>query len=755
MQAAASFASVVAASMSGILAAGRIVPLAIAAAFAGASILVALRARRDSNAASLLGAFAAAASAFTRAATRGLPAAFAPPAVLLHGIYPEAFAPALIWDLAITFPRVIRFTRFDVIARRAALGAWLGGGALFAVNVAAAHGLSAPPLPMLMRDDAGNLFWHLFVVALVPAVAVIFVRARRAPASERRRVERFATAIGLGTGPLLLAGLARMALPPFDAWMLQSAGWGRGAIDAIILGSLMATPIGCTLAILKDRPFDLTPGSGWRETLAAIASILPPRAVAAGCARREQRLAAAVDRVVRARGPLELIALLERDVKDATGATIAHVLLPARARETLEDPFGRVDALSTHSALVTMLAGAAGQPFDVTDRACSSLLPPADLDWIRRHGAVMMAAIDGADAGIAGIVIVGAKVVSGGAFDRTDCRFLQILTAVAAGLMSAAQWREPSRSIARGTDASVEDPGNLAHECHECGAMAPTRFLPCGCGAPSRLAGLPMRFEERFELVRRLGAGAVGIVYLAHDRLLGRDVALKTIPALRGRAAARLAEEARAMARLNHAGIATLFDLRWWRGTPVLVTEYFPDGTLADLLRNGPLPCHAVVALGVSIAWTLEYMHGHGVLHGDIKPTNIAMTGAGSPKLLDLGLAAAMDRDAQDGRARPRLRWAGTKAYLPPEAFRGASRGPAFDLWGLSIVLAEGLTDVPRDRTGSLRSRISSDDAHRALGRFFERALAIDPRRRFGSAPELAAALLTHGEPRSTLNVPP
>src|SRR5258708_19166290 len=100
----------------------------------------------------------------------------------------------------------------------------------------------------------------------------------------------------------------------------------------------------------------------------------------------------------------------------------------------------------------------------------------------------------------------------------------------------------------------------------------------------------------------------MGVVYLAHDTALDRDVALKTLPNLRPHRVERLRDEARAMAALNHESLATLYGLASWRGTPILVVEYFPKGTLATRLSRAPLSPGATVALGVRLAPALAYM---------------------------------------------------------------------------------------------------------------------------------------------------
>jgi len=205
----------------------------------------------------------------------------------------------------------------------------------------------------------------------------------------------------------------------------------------------------------------------------------------------------------------------------------------------------------------------------------------------------------------------------------------------------------------------------------------------------------------------------MGVVYLARDAALGRDVALKTLPAHRGDAVARLRDEARAMAALDHPALATLYGLELWRGSPVLVVEYMAGGTLAARLTKGPMRLEEILSLGITVADALAYMHAHGVLHRDVKPGNIGMTADGAVKLFDFGLAW------DEGTP------AGTPAYLPREALTGAAPDEAVDLWALALVL--------RDAGGA---------RHTALDAFFRRALAPARADRYESAAAMRDALL-------------
>src|SRR5262249_21213571 len=147
----------------------------------------------------------------------------------------------------------------------------------------------------------------------------------------------------------------------------------------------------------------------------------------------------------------------------------------------------------------------------------------------------------------------------------------------------------------------------------------------------------------------RLGAGGMGVVYRAHDPRLGRDVALKMLPAhVAGDEArrARFQLEARALAALNHPNIAAIYGVE----EGALVMELVPGLTLHQRIQAGPIPLDETVAIARQIAEGLEAAHERGIIHRDLKPANIKLTPDGLVKLLDFGLAKAAQPDSGSGR---------------------------------------------------------------------------------------------------------
>ncbi|HTG51093.1 MAG TPA: serine/threonine-protein kinase, partial [Gemmatimonadales bacterium] len=152
-----------------------------------------------------------------------------------------------------------------------------------------------------------------------------------------------------------------------------------------------------------------------------------------------------------------------------------------------------------------------------------------------------------------------------------------------------------------------------------------------------------------YEVVAPLGAGGMGEVYRAKDPRLGREVAIKVLPESVARDPDRLARferEARLLAALGHAGIASIYGVEDAGSTPALVMELVEGPTLAERIAQGPLPPEEVLPIARQLADALEYAHEHGIVHRDLKPANIKLRPDGTVKVLDFGLARALELEA-------------------------------------------------------------------------------------------------------------
>ena len=205
---------------------------------------------------------------------------------------------------------------------------------------------------------------------------------------------------------------------------------------------------------------------------------------------------------------------------------------------------------------------------------------------------------------------------------------------------------------------------------------------------------------SHYRIVRLLGAGGMGRVYLAEDTLLGRPVALKRLSAgsIDGSAARQqLIKEARAAAVLNHPNIAVVHDVIEDGEDSYIVMEYVDGETLRDKLLEGALPVHQVIDLGIQLCDALEEAHRCGVIHRDLKPGNIAMTAKGQVKILDFGLASAHLSAGKSVTTTAGF-MGGTPAYMPPEQKLGYRTDQRSDLFSLGVLLFELLTGArPHD----------------------------------------------------------
>jgi hypothetical protein len=197
---------------------------------------------------------------------------------------------------------------------------------------------------------------------------------------------------------------------------------------------------------------------------------------------------------------------------------------------------------------------------------------------------------------------------------------------------------------------------------------------------------------DRYRLVRRLGAGGFGVVWLAHDEHLDRAVALKRI-GVAGQDPARAEREALAAARLGHAGIVALYEAGRDDDAVYLVSELVRGRTLAQLIEEGELSDRDVLRIGVALCDALEHAHGRGVVHRDVKPGNVIVPddpAAGVAKLTDFGIARVLGDDALTRTGDV----VGTLAYMAPEQAEGRQSGETADLYSLAIVLYEALAGV-------------------------------------------------------------
>jgi eukaryotic-like serine/threonine-protein kinase len=257
---------------------------------------------------------------------------------------------------------------------------------------------------------------------------------------------------------------------------------------------------------------------------------------------------------------------------------------------------------------------------------------------------------------------------------------------------------------------------------------------------------------DRYALKAPLGRGGMGVVWRAHDAVLGREVAVKEVvfpPTMaeqeRRPAQARVMREARAAARLNHPGAVTLYDVVQDHGGTFIVMELVNAPTLAELVREGgPLPVERVAEIGAQVASALEAAHAAGIVHRDVKPGNVMVPEQGVAKLADFGIASLQG----DPQLTSTGLVIGSPAYMAPEQAKGEESGPPADFWALGATMfyaVEG--EPPFDRGTSIATLAAVvNDPPRAprragaLAPLITALLSKDPGSR-PSGPELRAEL--------------
>ena len=260
-----------------------------------------------------------------------------------------------------------------------------------------------------------------------------------------------------------------------------------------------------------------------------------------------------------------------------------------------------------------------------------------------------------------------------------------------------------------------------------------------------------------YDVIALIGEGGMGQVYQATDTKLNRQVALKILPeafATDPDRLARFQREAQVLASLNHPNIAQIHGIEEEGGTRALVLELVEGPTLAERISKGPIPLDEALPIAKQIAEALEAVHEAGVIHRDLKPANIKVREDGTVKVLDFGLAKALDPTPEaDPSLSPTLTAAatqmgvimGTAAYMSPEQARGKQVDRRADVWAFGCVLFEMLSGRRAfggdDISMTLASVLKKDidwgmlpaDTPEPLRRMLERCFEVEPRSRYQS----------------------
>ncbi|OYW19331.1 MAG: hypothetical protein B7Z55_09065, partial [Planctomycetales bacterium 12-60-4] len=260
------------------------------------------------------------------------------------------------------------------------------------------------------------------------------------------------------------------------------------------------------------------------------------------------------------------------------------------------------------------------------------------------------------------------------------------------------------------SDASPLNARTIPYDHPTIGGLESVDELPTAPGSTVD-SSIPQSIGP-YTIVRRLGSGAMGAVYLAEDPQLGRRVAIK-VPKFDPHDSAetihRFLREARAAAALSHANICEVHDIGEHEGIPFIVMQYVDGRPLSDFIRaEKPLTERQIANLVRKIALALSEPHSRGIIHRDLKPGNIMIDRRGEPIIMDFGLARMLHRSPEDSATQSGM-MLGTPAYMPPEQASGdhARLGPHSDLYSLGIMLYELLTGQ-RPFRGSLMQILSA-----------------------------------------------
>ena len=269
-----------------------------------------------------------------------------------------------------------------------------------------------------------------------------------------------------------------------------------------------------------------------------------------------------------------------------------------------------------------------------------------------------------------------------------------------------------------------------------------------------------------YEVLGPLGVGGMGEVYRAHDPKLKREVAIKVLPeafAQDPERMKRFEREAHVLASLNHPNIAAIYGLEEADGIRALVLELVEGPTLAERIAAGPVPLEETIRIGIQMAQGLEAAHEKAIIHRDLKPANVKLTKDGDVKILDFGLAKALEAESSSVETTnsPTLTRAatlagvllGTAAYMSPEQAKGKPADRRADVWAFGVVLYEMLTArrafAGEDVSETLASVLTRDpdlsvlpaDVPARLRGLIARCLTKDPRKRLQAIGEARIAM--------------
>jgi protein kinase-like protein len=684
----------------------------------------------------------------------------------IRHFYADAFLAFALWWFVWLFPSMPKQGGARRFGKAALVISACLGGVLFVSNgLLNSTTVLHDVLRVVDRNSATLLYWPVLFAVAAPAIVFLLLKWRMEMASNRRRITWFVMSLAVGFAPMVLAVILTPLIPQLTRPEWQSrigvllyvalASIVPSTAYAVIVSHVMdvhlvirrtfqyglaRSSVWCAIAgpslfvafdLYRHRSLTVEQYvSGGRPLAPLVLSVLSlavltfrhrllellDRWFDRDAADYTEALARLERGLRTTRTIREVSTVLRRELRNAVRASTVGVLIVDEQRQQLVSLGTDVPTLPRGSVLLDLLRSVRTetQVSYRADGAFARLLPASDLEWLTETRFGLFSPLVGSTGTLLGLVGVG-ESRNALPYTERENMLIAAMTGQAALRLENSRLHERASGAGRRDQLSVDWDNEPAARCPQCDTMWRPATTHCSCGSPTIEAALPLVVKGKFRVDRFIGAGGTGVVYRAVDLALDRQVAIKTLPAIRLDHSSRLYREARAMANVMHPNLALIYGAERWKGTPLLIFEYLEGGTLLDSLRSGALAIEEAIGLGTLLADALERVHASGVTHRDIKPSNIGYTSDGVPKLLDFGLAAILDRSRDTGAPRAalptdpglieELTWGlhpsasltltqqliGTPLYLSPEALAGLAPEPSFDLWSLSMVLYEAV----------------------------------------------------------------
>lgn len=693
-------------------------------------------------------------------------------AILLSAIKVDAFIPYAFWRFARQFPRRLALGRVEQVL------SWIPRFCLVFGILFMGLGITTGISRLLGQTHIGLsvpfvrlLYWALVFLTVLSSVVYILWKSSRTSVAEQRRGRLFIVGLLLGIIPIALDTLLDILVPPYaramdDPHVARLAGFFilpmllsipfttsysvlvHKALDVRLvvrramqyamarytLLAVVAAPfvvLAVQLVLNRNRPLtEAVWGSaagGLTTVLLGLVAYLARRPMLQTLDRRFFReeydagaiLAHLMARIRDAPTTAQLANLVSSEINRALHVTSAAIFLLDTVSRRFVDPRGHYPSFAESSDFVD-LAGRRGflRINSMKSGGTWRDLPAEEREWLADGGFELLVAIHDSPSGrTLGIIALGEKR-SELPYSRVDIEMIRDVATSTSLVLENLVLRGSGSDRPRRWDPNRATT-NPTRECTGCGSFNSSGSHTCPrCSSEMVPAILPSDLYGKFLIEGRIGRGAMGVVYKAWDTMLRRPVAIKTLPRVSPEQIYRLRREARTMAAIQHPNLAIIYDMESWSGIPLMIMEYLAGGTLKSRIASGALPIEGAVQIALTLSSTLARAHKAGILHRDVKPSNIGFDSEGTVKILDFGIAHILpmipgaqpphraggnaplhlssktislaELPTPTARSKSVSSYAiGTPLYMSPEALSHQRPHPMFDTWSLAVVLFE------------------------------------------------------------------